>query len=986
MGGYGMKFYKDINSEKERTMLKEAFTDDEPVRQKLVEFLKILDKGEAKKEKEAAIYHFFNPLLTDEMLDILVHFKLRKPVYIDDLAEECGLPLDYTAEMIAKIARIGVLEYWPDEHGVDRVFVPQLCVGALEWVMGGDDFEDHPEESVLFKQHVYCSAAGNGIYMPMSNHGVHRAVPVMEGLKNETKKMDWEDLVKIVEKNAHGSYAVVKCICRRSMEAVDAGIGEPSLYWCMPMGHFAEYIIREGKGIRLTKEQFMDRLKAAEDRGFVHNVANANGAGEVEYICNCDYRSCFTMRADLYNSNSSMTRSNFVAQVDPDNCVACGRCVETCPMNAVKMGQRLNPAHGSLYYHYQDTPHEHMKWGEDRHHPNFLNERKDVWQETGTAPCKSHCPAHIAVEGYLRLAALGRYDDALALIKRNNPLPAVCGAICNRRCETACTRGCIDEPIAIDEVKKFLADREIHKENRYIPKKEETWEKGAKVAVIGSGPAGLAAAYYLEVKGDNVTIFEKNEKPGGMLRYGIPSFRLEKDVIDAEIEVITELGAEIKTGVEVGKDVTIQQLRDEGYKAFFVAIGMQGGRKLGVPGEDAEGVVSGVEFMRNAAKNGVGNCSGKVVVVGGGNVAVDVARTAVRSGADNVQMFCLESRDIMPAAEDEVLEAEAEGIKVNNSWGPKEILTKGGKVIGIVFKKCTQVKDPDGRFNPKYDENDAITLEADYVLTSIGQSVVWGDLLAGTNVELRRNQTAVADSLTLQTAEPDIFVGGDVFTGARFAIDAIAAGKEAAESLHRYAWNGNVYIARDHNKYFDIDKENVDYGSYDNAGRQIPGHDQSKRLSFEDDRKVFTEEQVRAETARCLRCGASHVDENMCIGCGVCTTRCEFDAIHLRRVFNCRPVVRENLVPAVLGEVGRRMVWTKTHIHEPKVVKVGTDINPEVSYATGAVYRKPDAKQNDDARAFAREEAREIRCKGYDALKAERTKIQMKKHEAKHHA
>lgn len=352
---------------------------------------------------------------------------------------------------------------------------------------------------------------------------------------------------------------------------LEAGAGEPSLYWCMPLGHLADYCIRKGIGIKLTKDEYLERLRQAEDRGFVHNIANANGQ-EVEYICNCDYRSCFILRADLYNSNSSMTRSNFTAQVDPDKCVACGRCVEKCPMNAFKMGQRLNPKEGCKYYHYQDTPHEHLKWGADRHHPNYLYERSDVWMETGTAPCKTACPAHIAVEGYLKLARMGRCEDALKLIKYNNPLPAVCGAICNRRCEAACTCGQIDDPIAIDEVKKFLADREIHKDQRYIPKKEVTLEKPAKIAVIGSGPDGLAAAYYLEVKGDQVTVFEKNQKLGGMLRYGIPSFRLEKDVLDAEIDVIKTLGAEFKTGVEVGRDITLEDLRAQGCKRLFSSL------------------------------------------------------------------------------------------------------------------------------------------------------------------------------------------------------------------------------------------------------------------------------------------------------------------------------------------------------------------------------------------------------------------------------
>ena len=395
----------------------------------------------------------------------------------------------------------------------------------------------------------------------------------------------------------------------------------------------------------------------------------------------------------------------------------------------------------------------------------------------------------------------------------------------------------------------------------------------------------MSCAYYLRTNGYPVTIFEKEEKPGGMLTYGIPAFRLEKDVIDAEIDVLRQIGVEFRCGVEVGKDVTIQDLRHEGYKAFYVAIGAQGGRLAGIPGEDAKGVETGVDFLRRVNLNHDETLNGDVVVVGGGNVAVDVARTAIRLTDGKVSMVCLEGENEMPAADDEVLEAKEENITVNNGWGPKEILTKDGKVTGIVFKRCTAVKDAEGRFNPQFDEEDTMTINASHVLMSIGQSVEWGSLLEGTAVELNRNGTAKADQVTFQTGEKDIFVGGDVYTGPRFAIDAIAAGKMASDSLNRFVHPGNsLTIGRDLRQFIELDKDDIVFPSYDTSRRQVPGHKlATKDNKFHDNRLPFTEEQVKQEASRCLSCGATVVDLNRCVGCGLCTTRCEFDAIHLTR-------------------------------------------------------------------------------------------------------
>ncbi len=286
-------------------------------------------------------------------------------------------------------------------------------------------------------------------------------------------------------------------------------------------------------------------------------------------------------------------------------------------------------------------------------------------------------------------------------------------------------------------------------------------------------------------------VFEKSNRPGGMLTYGIPSYKLEKDVIEAEVDIIREMGAEFRYGVEVGRDITLDQLREEGFKAFYVAIGCQGGRLPGIPGENAEGVSVAVDFLRRVAEqqeNGgtADSMHGRTIVVGGGNVAIDVARTAARLGSEHVEMFCLESSEDMPASTEEVMEANEDGVHIScNEWGPVEVRCgEDGRVSEITFKRCLVFND-EGRFDPKYDESETRTVSADRVVFSIGQSIVWGDLLAGSAVELGRGQGAIADPKTYQTAQPDIFVGGDVYTGPKFAIDAIAAGHEAAVSLRR---------------------------------------------------------------------------------------------------------------------------------------------------------------------------------------------------------
>jgi len=830
-------------------------------------------------------------LLTKEEVRFMLSFKKKRvPYTMEQLAEMNKMTLEDTEAMVKHLLWIGILEQNRDNEDHHKQYlIPLWVVGSGEYMMmNGKLVEEHPEVATMFNLVPQEPLELTSPMIPPGGAGLGmHVVPVEKAIEAESHSVSVEHLSHWLEK--YDTFCAMVCSCRRSQRVRGEGVGDIEGYMCIGVGDIAEFLVESGKdAYYITREEAMEIIERAERKGYVHQITNIDGEDRIVGICNCSPGSCYAIRTSQLFNTPNMSRSAYRAHVDAAKCVACGKCVEVCPAGAAKLGQKLCRKDGSrVTYPLHELPDE-LEWGEDKWDKNYRdNNRINCW-DTGTAPCKTACPAHIAVQGYIRMAAEGRYTEALKLIRQDNPFPAVCGAVCNKRCEDRCTRGTIDKPVSIDEIKKFLAYRELDENEQYIPICENAegkqWDD-YKIAVIGAGPAGLTAAYYLRTEGYPVTVFEKESQPGGMLTNGIPSFRLDKKVVECEIDIIKKMGAEIRCGVEVGKDITIQELRDQGYKAFYVAIGLQGGRKANVPGEDAENVESGIGFLRRVNQDHSIRLEGDVVVIGGGNVAADVARTALRTTDGHVSMVCLEQRDEMPAAKDEVAEVEEEGISIHNGWGPKEILTKDGKVSGIVFKKCTSVKDADGKFNPQYDEEDTFTIECENVLLAIGQSAEWGDLLKDTKVELRGNGTAVADPVTLQTGEPDIFVGGDIYHGARFAIDAIADGREGMVSINRYVHEGqSLTIGRDRREFIELDRDDIRIDSYDCADRQSPGMkagDASK--SFEDYRELFTEEQIQAEAARCLKCGATTVDLNKCIGCGLCTTRCEFDAIHLTR-------------------------------------------------------------------------------------------------------
>lgn len=832
-------------------------------------------------------------LVSDEMADVALKMGVRKPKTIGQLMKLTKLEREPLQKLLDDMAWVGLIEYnWENLDGKNpnhekRYVLPQFVPGSAEFFnMRRSQMDEHPQVAAFFERMTFLPLEKITPMVPPGGAGIGmHVIPVEKAIETENEAVGLEKISYWLHKY-EGKYAKSMCSCRASRQYLGEGCGDDPESWCIAVGDMATYIVETGRGEYITYGEAMEIFKKAEDNGFVHQITNIDGEDKIFAVCNCNVNVCNALRTSQLFNTPNMSRSAYVARVETDQCVACGRCVEYCPAGAVKLGQKLCTKDGPVEYPRQELP-DAVKWGPEKWAVDYRDKNRVNCYDTGTAPCKTACPAHIAVQGYLKLAAQGKYREALQLIKRENPFPAVCGRICNRRCEDACTRGTVDQAVAIDEVKRFIAQQDLDAATRFVPEKVIPKVDGAfdqQIAIIGGGPAGLSCAYYLAEKGYRPTVFEKERRLGGMLENGLPSFRLEKDVVQAEIDVLREMGVQFRCGVEVGKDVTIAQLREQGYQGFYVAVGLQSGGRLNIPGDDAQGVTAGIDFMRRVNGGQETKLEGRVVVIGGGNIAADVARTAVRCGAESVDLYCLESYDDMPMGPEDRGECERDGITIHAGWGQTEIVTENGHAAGIRFRKCLRVKDGQGRFAPEFDDNDTCQAQCAAVLYCIGQKVDWRQLLTGTAVTFNPNGTAQVDPVTYQTAEPGIFAGGDAVTGQKFAIDAIAAGKEGAISLHRFVQKATLTIGRNRRQFVELDKENalIPVG-FDNTPRQQIGYNEALRRTFRDERIAFTAQQVQKETARCLSCGASVVDPNKCIGCGVCTTKCAFDAIHLHR-------------------------------------------------------------------------------------------------------
>ena len=818
-------------------------------------------------------YRILDPIVDDDMCSVMMRMRLETDFSAEDLAKKTRKSLDFVQTQCDKLVKAGVIRTRV-RSGVLCYYYPIWVPGIMEGILSNrEQCDAHPELGACFEEYTRIRV---GMLAPMLGNGVNfmRVMPVMSAIENDTRKASYDEISTLIEKA--WAISVGPCSCRRSRRLMGEGCGHLEEDMCLYLNDNAISFSKNGEHRLITKEEAYEILRRAEDNGLVHEVNQALGFDDVTAICNCCGCSCFALRiAELFRSPNGVS-SNFIARADKDKCVACGQCVENCQTNAVRLGQKhcLTDSHISDAY----ASDKEIPWDKKSYNIDYRTTRTDT-MPSGTAPCKAECPAHVPVQGYIKLAAQGRYTEALELIKKENPFPAVCGRICNKACEDACTRGSVDAPIAIDDIKKFIAGKDLEAEHRFVPKMVNQTGKPyeEKIAVIGSGPAGLTCAYYLALKGYPVTVFEKEKELGGMLTLGIPSFRLEKDVIRAEIDILRDLGVQFKTGVAVGTDITLDTLRAEGFKAFYLAVGASRGAKLRCPGEELPGVMTGIDFLRAVNLGEAPAIGTSVAVIGGGNVAIDVARAAVRLGAE-VTVVYRRDRDSMPAADDEIAEAAEEGVSFRFLASPAEILGDGkAETLKIELMELRGGK-PAG--TGVYE-----TMNVSAVISAVGQEIE----LNGISVDTGAKGTVTVSLPSFQTSEADVFAGGDVVTGPKFAIDAIAAGKEGAISIHRYVHPGqSQVIGRDHRDYKAMNPATagVAIDGFDTAPRQKASGGSAKdaEKTFRDLRGTLTEEQLKTETRRCLDCGTAVVDESLCIGCGICTTKCKFDAIRLEKV------------------------------------------------------------------------------------------------------
>jgi len=627
----------------------------------------------------------------------------------------------------------------------------------------------------------------------------------------QVQKLRRENLAKILAKHPHACLVCAeKEGCSREPCSLNVPVDERC---CIKFGNCELQKVAEYIGIREDVPRYIFRNLPVEDAPlFVRDHNLCISCGRCVRVCR-DLRGVEALGI-VYDGEDYVV-GTLGPSLKESECRFCGACIEVCPTGALMD--------------------KDLRWPPP---------------EEDLVPCKHACPAGIAIPQYIRLISEEKFSEAAAIIREKAPLPNILGYLCHHPCETECRRGKINESTSICGLKRFAAE---HDTGLWKTNLEVASPTGKKVAIVGSGPAGLTAAYYLAKKGHSVTVFESLPEYGGMMRVGTPPYRLPREILEKDVNEILELGVEVRTDTQIGQKLTLDDLRNQ-YEAIFLAVGAHLSKMLKIEGTDLKGVLWGVDFLRAVNLGQDVNVEERVVVTGGGNVAIDVARTALRLGAKEVQLACLESREEMPAHPWEIEEAVEEGVILNVSLGPKKILGNRENVTGLELVHCTSVFDENGRFSPSFDEKITKPIETDMVIIAIGQASDLSFLGEDSVIKVKKG-TIQVDDTTLQTSDPKIFAGGDAVSGAASVIEAIAMGRKAAVSIDKHLGGDGV-----------IDESLIepevpnpwlgrDEGFVDKTRAQMPCLPTKQRLQgFSVVELGLDVENAVEEANRCLRC------------------------------------------------------------------------------------------------------------------------------------
>jgi NADPH-dependent glutamate synthase beta subunit-like oxidoreductase len=616
-----------------------------------------------------------------------------------------------------------------------------------------------------------------------------------------------DNLVEILRDHPH---ACLQCAQQDGCPRTQCSTNVPEDERCCPLlGHCELQKIAQYIGIRpdLTKYIFKDLPKHKDEPLFERD-------DNLCISCLRCVRACRDLRSVealgfVFNKDKVIVGPTKSPNYDESNCRFCTACVEVCPTGALAD---------------KDLP---------------RGEKEDV-----LVPCIANCPTGVEIPRYINLINEGKYAEADAVIREKIPFPGILGRVCFHPCEDECRRGELNQPMAICALKWFAADNNDGS-FKLKPKKPT----GKKVAIVGSGPSGLTAAYYLALSGHDITVFESEDTIGGMLRYAIPDYRLSPNILEEELKILYELKVKFKTNTPIGKKITLADLRKD-FQAVFLGFGAFLSKKIPVEGSDLKGVEWGLDFLRDVKNKKVTSMNGRLIVIGGGNVAMDVARTAIRIGASGVQLACLECSEEMPSHDWEIEEAKEEGVVMHPSWGPNKILGKDGKITGIELIKCTSVFDKKGKFDPKFDSCEMKKIETDRVILAIGQS---SDLSWVKNIDTKNGMISI--NKDMQTNLPGVYAGGEVARGPSSVVEAVAAGASAALAIDKYlGGDGDIYQTAAASE--ELDPYIGQMEGFASINRvDIPKISPNVRIkNFEMIEICYNEEQAKQEAGRCLRC------------------------------------------------------------------------------------------------------------------------------------